>query len=96
MNHGNHYVYILECNDGTYYTGYTTDVEKRLKTHERGLGAKYTRGRAPLKVVYEEAFSSKREALQGEYRIKQLKRSEKEALILKNKEGVQDVCSKEL
>ncbi|RNA66062.1 GIY-YIG nuclease family protein [Alteribacter keqinensis] len=83
MNHGSHYVYILECNDGTYYTGYTTNVEKRLQAHASGLGAKYTRGRAPLEVVYEELFLSKGEALKAEYRIKQLSKAQKRALILK-------------
>jgi 16S rRNA (cytidine1402-2'-O)-methyltransferase len=78
----NHYVYILECRDGTYYTGYTTDVERRLKQHLEGKGAKYTRGRSPVQLVYQQSFCTKTEAMQEEYRIKQLKRQEKQHLIL--------------
>ncbi|MBU9721978.1 MULTISPECIES: GIY-YIG nuclease family protein [Bacillaceae] len=83
MKHGNgeHFVYIIRCNDETYYTGYTTDIEKRINQHEAGKGAKYTRGRSPLSLVYEESFQTKGEALKREYEIKQLSRQEKEAII---------------
>ena len=57
------YMYVVECADGTLYTGYTTDVERRLKTHNAGKGAKYTRARLPVKLLYSEAFASKPEAL---------------------------------
>lgn len=76
-----HFVYILKCGDGTYYTGYTTDVKRRLELHQMGKGAKYTRGRAPLELIFTQEFASKREALQSEYRIKQLNQSDKKRLI---------------
>lgn len=57
------YMYVLECSDGTLYTGYTTDVKRRLNTHNTGKGAKYTRARLPVKLLYSEAFNSKQEAL---------------------------------
>lgn len=77
----NHFVYILLCKDDTLYTGYTTDVDNRLQVHESGKGAKYTRGRGPLKLVYVEQLHSKSEALQQEIKIKKLSRKEKLALI---------------
>jgi putative endonuclease len=76
-----HYVYILECKDGTYYTGYTNNIEKRMKAHQEGKGAKYTRGRTPIRLVFEKAFESKSEAMKEEYKIKNLSRTEKEGLI---------------
>ncbi|TDM12338.1 GIY-YIG nuclease family protein [Macrococcus bovicus] len=76
-----HYIYILECADGTYYTGYTTDLDRRLNAHNKGKGAKYTRVRRPVRRLYEEVFPSKQEAMQREYAIKQLTRSQKERLI---------------
>ncbi|VTS12786.1 GIY-YIG nuclease family protein [Streptococcus pseudoporcinus] len=57
------YMYVLECADKTLYTGYTTDIDRRLKTHNAGKGAKYTRSRLPVKLLYTETFSSKQEAL---------------------------------
>ncbi|MDG5789966.1 GIY-YIG nuclease family protein [Evansella sp. AB-P1] len=95
MSSGNHYVYVLQCQDTTYYTGYTTDIEKRMKAHKEGKGAKYTRGRGPFSIVHEETYSTKREALQREYFIKQLSRKEKEKLI-HNKGGAKDEYSKKL
>ena len=68
------YVYILECRDSTYYTGYTTDVDKRLETHNLGKGAKYTRSRRPCKLVYVRVCESKSKALKLEYKIKQMSR----------------------
>lgn len=76
-----HYVYILRCADGTYYTGYTTDVERRVTEHNAGEGAKYTRGRGPVKLVHVETFASQSAALQREHAIKQLRRPAKEQLI---------------
>ncbi|TDL95273.1 GIY-YIG nuclease family protein [Macrococcus carouselicus] len=76
-----HFIYILECADGTYYTGYTTDLDKRLAVHNTGRGAKYTRNRLPVRRIYEERLSTKREAMQREYAIKQLTRKQKERLI---------------
>lgn len=79
------YVYILRCKDGTYYTGWTNDLEARLQAHRDGKGAKYTRGRSPLSLVYSEVLSTKEEALKREYEIKQLTRKKKEELILGQK-----------
>lgn len=75
------YAYILECKDGTYYTGWTNNLEKRLKDHNEGKGAKYTRARRPVVLAYYEEFETKEEAMQREYAIKQMKRSQKAALI---------------
>jgi putative endonuclease len=76
-----HYVYIVECADGTYYTGYTTDVERRLDEHNAGTGAKYTRGRQPVTLVHSETYDSQSAAMRREYAIKQLRRPAKERLI---------------
>ncbi|MBN3543844.1 GIY-YIG nuclease family protein [Fictibacillus barbaricus] len=93
-NNVNHYIYILECGDGSYYTGYTNDLTQRLRKHEEGKGAKYTRGRGPLRLVFQESFSTKQEAMRMEFAVKKLNRSEKERII---KEGsVSYVAAKEL
>ena len=76
-----HHVYVVECADGTYYTGYTTDVERRVAEHNAGDGAKYTRGRTPVELVYEESHGSKSAAMSREYELKQLSRAEKERLV---------------
>ena len=64
------YTYILKCSDGTYYTGWTNDMAKRLKTHNEGKGAKYTRARLPVTLAYYEAFETKEEAMRREWEIK--------------------------
>ena len=79
----NWYVYILRCGDGTLYTGITTDVPRRLQMHRSGRGAKYTRGRQPLELVYREACEDHSQAMKREWQIKQLPRAEKEKLIKK-------------
>lgn len=76
-----HWVYVLECSDGTLYTGYTVDLERRVDEHDAGDGAKYTRGRTPVELLYSEQFDSQSAAMRREYEIKQLSRSEKEALV---------------
>ena len=76
-----HYVYILRCSDGTFYTGYTTDPERRARVHNSGKGAKYTRSRRPVELIYTEEYDDKTEAQRREYAIKQLTRAEKEQLI---------------
>lgn len=77
-----HYaVYIVRCRDGSLYTGYAVDVEKRLATHNAGQGAKYTRARLPVVLEYTETFTTKSDALKREYAIKQLTRTQKEQLI---------------
>lgn len=88
-----HYVYMLRCADGSLYTGYATDIEKRVREHngegdtpsQRALGARYTRGRRPVTLVYYEAFSSRSEAMKRECAIKRLSRAEKERLLVASK-----------
>ena len=75
------YLYILRCGDDTLYTGITTDVQRRLADHRAGKGAKYTRGRAPLELVYEEKCGTHSDALRREYAVKALPRTEKEKLF---------------
>ena len=75
------YVYILRCGDRTFYTGSTDDVERRLAVHRSGKGAKYTRGRGPLELVYQEALPDRSSALRREAAIKKLTRAQKERLI---------------
>lgn len=75
------YIYIVECSDGSLYTGWTNNVEKRLKAHNEGKGAKYTKGRGPVKLVHVEEFATKEEAMRREYEIKQMSREEKKRLI---------------
>ena len=75
------YTYIVKCSDGTYYTGWTNNLEKRIQSHKSGTGAKYTRPRLPVTLVYYETFSTKQEAMRREYAIKQLSRQQKESLI---------------
>ena len=77
------YTYILRCADGTYYCGWTNNLDRRLKAHNEGKGAKYTRSRRPVALVYYEAFSTKEDAMRREYEIKQLPRKKKEELIFK-------------
>jgi putative endonuclease len=75
-----HWVYVLRCADDTLYTGYTTAVERRIKEHNAGEGAKYTRGRTPVELIHLEGFDSRSQAMSREYEIKRLNRTEKEAL----------------
>lgn len=75
------YVYIVECSDGTFYTGWTNNLEKRIEMHSNGIGAKYTKGRGPVKLAYHEIFEDKRDAMRREYEIKRLTRREKSLLI---------------
>ena len=75
------YTYILKCKDGSLYTGWTNNLEKRLKDHNEGKGAKYTKARRPVELIYQETFKTKEEAMSREYAIKRMKRREKEALI---------------
>lgn len=75
------YTYIVECKDGTLYTGWTNNLEKRIADHNSGKGAKYTRARKPVTLVYYETFEAKEEAMKREYAIKHMSRKEKEKLI---------------
>lgn len=75
------YTYILRCSDGTFYTGWTNHLDERVRAHNEGRGAKYTRGRGPVELVYYECLETKEEALRREYAIKQMSRMEKIRLI---------------
>ena len=75
------YLYILRCGDGTLYTGITTDVEVRLEAHRSGKGAKYTRGRGPLELVYREQCEDHSHALKRELAVKSMTKEEKKKLI---------------
>ena len=75
------YVYMLECSDGSYYTGWTTHLRERVRTHNGGEGAKYTRSRQPVHLVYYEICSSRSDAMKREYAVKHLPRKEKERMV---------------
>ncbi|MAH04730.1 MAG: endonuclease [Alphaproteobacteria bacterium] len=75
------FVYIVECADNSLYTGITNDLDRRIEQHNSGTGAKYTRNRAPVQLVYSEAVESRADALSREYKIKQLPRIKKIKLI---------------
>jgi len=74
-------IYILLCEDGSFYTGSTNNVEKRLKNHLKGVGARYTKSHKPVKLIYRENFQTRSEALKREIEIKKLTKAEKEKLI---------------
>jgi putative endonuclease len=76
-----HFVYVLECGDESLYTGYTTDVQRRIEEHRDGTGAKYTRGRTPIDLVHVEAFADRSAAQSREAEIKSLSRTAKESLV---------------
>ena len=80
------YTYIVECSDGTFYTGWTSDIKKRIIKHNAGTGAKYTRSRRPVKLVYLEQADTKQQAMRREAQIKKLTRYEKEQLVKKRKD----------
>ena len=81
------YTYIVECADGSLYCGWTNDLDKRIKDHNAGKGAKYTKTRLPVKLVYFEEFDTKEEAMSREWHIKQLRREKKMELIVKMSKG---------
>ena len=83
MDH-NAYMYVVECRDGSYYTGYTTDVKRRLAVHNSGKGAKYTRARLPVKLIYVEGFASKEDAMSAEALFKRKTRMQKENYFKEN------------
>ena len=80
------YTYILTCRDGTLYTGWTNDLEKRVRIHNEGKGAKYTKSRRPVVLTYFEEFNTKQEAMHREWEIKRIDRKQKIQLIRQNKE----------
>jgi putative endonuclease len=79
--HSQWFVYIVQCNDDTFYTGLTYNIDSRIKTHNSGKGAIYTHGRGPVKLIHSEKFSTHREAAQRECTIKKLTRQQKEEMI---------------
>ena len=81
------YTYIVQCSDHTFYTGWTNDLKKRIEKHNCGKGAKYTKTRLPVTLIYYETFETKQEAMKREYAIKQMTRSQKEKLIFSTGEG---------
>lgn len=78
------YVYILRCSDGTLYTGHTKNLERRLKEHKNGNGARYTKSRRPLSLVYHETYKDRGSAMKREYEIKDMEKQEKEELVRNN------------
>ena len=76
-----YFTYILRCGDGTFYTGWTDDLKKRLDAHNKGVGSRYTRGRLPVELAYKEEFASKSEAMRRERVIKKMSRTVKQRLI---------------
>ena len=87
------YTYIVECRDGSLYTGWTNNLEKRIQAHNAGKGSKYTKSRLPVKLVYTETFETKEEAMSREYAIKHMKRKEK-LLLIENAGKVQGIKMK--
>ncbi len=75
------YTYMVRCKDGSLYTGWTNNLEKRLQAHNEGSGAKYTKTRRPVELVYYEEYESKTQAMKREYEIKQLPKKKKEELV---------------
>lgn len=88
------YTYIVECGDGSLYTGWTNHLEERMKIHNEGKGAKYTRSRLPVRLVHYEVFATKQEAMKREYAIKQLTRADKLVLIEHQSVSVRNRCKK--
>lgn len=77
----NHFVYILQCSDNSYYTGYTTDIQRRVKEHNDGNGSRITRSKLPAVLIHQESYDSKNEALKREAQIKSWPRAKKKTLI---------------
>lgn len=88
-----HFIYILKCSDDSFYTGYATDVLRRIREHngqEKKAGAKYTAARRPVRLVYSECFTTRAAAMQREAAIKKLTRTQKQALLLRNAQSTSD------
>jgi putative endonuclease len=95
MENEQHYFYVLTCRDGSFYGGYTNNLERRIKLHNEGKGAKYTRGRGPVTLTYFQRFSTKVEAMRAEYQFKHLSRKQKMEFLVKEI-GDYDVAAKKL
>jgi putative endonuclease len=83
MENSDHYFYVLTCKDGSLYGGYTNNLERRIKLHNEGKGAKYTRGRGPVELTYYRSYENKGDALREEYSFKQLSRKKKDEFLMK-------------
>lgn len=94
MEKNEHFFYVLLCKDGSLYGGYTNNLERRIKLHNEGKGAKYTRGRGPVSLIYSKIFFSKSEALKAEYQFKQLTRRKKLEFLKKEMGGLIVVAEK--
>lgn len=81
MERKKNYTYMVRCRDGSLYTGWTNDLEKRIQAHNQGMGAKYTKTRRPVELVYYEEYESKIQAMKREYEIKQLPKKKKEEMV---------------
>jgi putative endonuclease len=86
MEKNEHYFYVLTCRDGSLYGGYTNNLERRIKLHNEGKGAKYTRGRGPVELTYYKSYETKGEALRAEYNFKRLTRKKKDEYLQNNKD----------
>ncbi|WP_066302003.1 GIY-YIG nuclease family protein [Bacillus sp. FJAT-29937] len=91
----NHLFYVLQCRDHSLYAGYTNNLEKRIMLHNEGKGAKYTRGRGPVRLVFSKAYDNKSDALKAEYEFKQWPRKKKEEYLI-NETGGTYVAAKKL
>lgn len=94
MEKNEHYFYVLLCRDGSLYAGYTNHLQRRIKLHNEGKGAKYTRGRGPVKLVYSQVFETKGEALRAEYAFKQWSKSKKENFLIRELGGDYEAAKK--
>lgn len=95
MEMNEHFFYVLLCKDGTLYGGYTNNLERRIKLHNEGKGAKYTRGRGPVSLIYSKGYVSKSEALKAEWSFKRLPRKKKLEFLNREMGGL-DVAAKKL
>jgi putative endonuclease len=89
-----HYFYVLLCRDGSLYAGYTNHLDRRVKQHNEGKGAKYTRGRGPVKLLYSKAYETKSEALKAEYAFKQWPKYKKENFLIRELGGEYEAAKK--
>jgi putative endonuclease len=94
MEKNEHYFYVLTCKDGSLYGGYTNNLERRIKLHNDGKGAKYTRGRGPVELTYYRSYETKGEALSAEYNFKRLTRMKKDEFLMRES-GDLNVAAKE-
>lgn len=94
MEASRHYFYVLLCRDGSLYAGYTNNLDRRLKMHNDGKGAKYTKGRGPVRLVYSKSFEDKSDAMKAEYEFKQWTRKKKDDFLLKEMGGLNAAAEK--